>query len=397
MSAREDNRPKTPVYLDYQATTPMDPRAYAVMAPYFTEHFANPHSVEHAAGRAVAEATELARGQVAELMGADPREVIFTSGATEANNLAIKGAARFAREHKDKDHVITLETEHKCVLESMKRLQSEGMRLTVLPVQEDGLLDLNRLEDALDDRTALVSVMAVNNEIGVIQPLAEIDRLCRAAGALFHSDAAQAAGKIALDVEEMQVDLLSLSGHKVYGPKGIGALYLRRRPRARVEPLMDGGGQERGLRSGTLPAPLVVGFGEACRLADEERVADEHRISALRKRLLDGLTARVSGIGINGSQEARVAGNLNLRVEGVDAQELLKAVPEISFSTGSACSSAAVEPSYVLRALGLSEAEARQCFRLALGRFTSEAEVDFAVEALADGIARLRDRAKGAA
>ncbi len=397
MTKEKHNRPKTPVYLDYQATTPMDPRAYAVMAPYFTEHFANPHSVEHAAGRAVAEAVEQAREQVALLIGADPREIVFTSGATEANNMAIKGAARFAREHKDKDHVITLASEHKCVLESMKRLEAEGFRLTVLPVEPDGLLDLNRLEDALDDRTALVSVMAVNNEIGVIQPLEEIGRLCRAAGALFHSDAAQAAGKIPLDVEAMGVDLMSLSGHKLYGPKGVGALYIRRRPRARLEPMMDGGGQERGLRSGTVPAPLAVGFGEACRLAREEMDSESRRLSTLRKRLLDGLTARVEGISVNGSQDHRIAGNLNLRVEGVDAQALLRAAEELSFSTGSACSSAEVEPSYVLRALGLGDAAARESFRLALGRFSTEAEVDFAVEVLAKAIGDLRAEAKGAA
>ena len=397
MTKASHNRPKTPVYLDYQATTPMDPRAYAVMAPYFTEHFANPHSVEHAAGRAVAEAVEEARGQVALLIGADPREIVFTSGATEANNMAIKGAARFAREHKDKDHVITLASEHKCVLESMKRLEREGFRLTVLPVEPDGLLDLNRLEDALDSQTALVSVMAVNNEIGVIQPLEEIGRLCRAAGALFHSDAAQAAGKIPLDVEAMGIDLMSLSGHKLYGPKGIGALYLRRRPRARLEPMMDGGGQERGLRSGTVPAPLAVGFGEACRLAREERESEARRLCALRKRLLDGLTARVEGVSVNGSQEHRVAGNLNLRVEGVDAQALVRAAEDLSFSTGSACSSAEVEPSYVLRALGLSDRAARESFRLALGRFSTEAEVDFAVETLAKAIGEVRADAKGAA
>ncbi|WP_455372669.1 cysteine desulfurase family protein [Limibacillus halophilus] len=397
MSAEQSNQPKLPIYLDYQATTPMDPRAFAVMAPYFTEKFANPHSVEHAAGRAVAEDMEKARSRVADLIGADPREVIFTSGATEANNLAIKGAARFAREHRGKDHLVTLETEHKCVLESMKRLEGEGFRVTFLPVKPDGLVEMDALEAALEDQTALVSIMAVNNETGVIQPLSEIGALCREKGVLFHSDAAQAAGKIELDVEAQKIDLMSLSGHKVYGPKGIGALFVRRRPRVRLDPMMDGGGQERALRSGTLPAPLVVGFGEACRLAAEERARETERLSALRQRLLDGLTARVQGVTINGSWDKRIAGNLNLRVEGVDAQALLAAVPDLSFSTGSACSSAAVEPSYVLRALGLSEAEARECFRLALGRFTDEAQVDFAVEALASGIASVRGKTKGAA
>ena len=396
-SADRQNQPRLPVYLDYQATTPMDPRAFAVMAPYFTEKFANPHSVEHAAGRAVAEDVEAARREVAALIGADPREIVFTSGATEANNLAIKGAARFAREHRGKDHVITLQSEHKCVLESMKRLEREGFRLTVLPVGRDGLADLDQLTDALDEKTALVSVMSVNNEIGVIQPTAAIAALCHEAGALFHSDAAQAAGKIALSVEEEGVDLMSLSGHKLYGPKGIGVLYVRRRPRARLEPMMDGGGQERGLRSGTLPAPLVIGLGEACRLAREERESEAERLLDLRARLFDGLTARIEGVSLNGSPDARIPGNLNLRIDGVDAQALIAEVPELSFSTGSACSSAEVEPSYVLRALGLGEGEARECFRLALGRFSSEAEVDFAVEALAGGAARVRKASKGAA
>jgi cysteine desulfurase len=397
MSAEQSNQPKLPIYLDYQATTPMDPRAFAVMAPYFTEKFANPHSVEHAAGRAVAEDVETARGQVAALIGADPREIIFTSGATEANNLAIKGAARFAREHRGKDHLVTLQTEHKCVLESMKRLESDGFRVTYLPVRPDGLVEPEAIAEVLEEKSALVSVMAVNNEIGVIQPIAKIGALCREKGVLFHTDAAQAAGKIELDVEAQAIDLMSLSGHKLYGPKGIGALYVRRRPRVRLDPLMDGGGQERALRSGTVPAPLAVGFGEACRLAGEERAAETERLSALRQRLLDGLTARVQGVTLNGSWDQRIAGNLNLRVEGVDAQDLLAALPDLSFSTGSACSSAAVEPSYVLRALGLGEKEARECFRLALGRFSDEAQVDFALEALVEAIEGLRRADKGAA
>ncbi len=394
----KDNTPKTPVYLDYQATTPLDPRVFKAMEPYFTEFFANPHSVEHSPGRAVAAAVEEAREQVAALIGADPREVIFTSGATEANNLAIKGAARFLRRHKGLDHIVTLATEHKCVLESVRALEREGFRATYLPVLPSGLVDMDRLALALESKTALVCVMAVNNETGVIQPLARIGALCRARGVLFHSDAAQAAGRIALDMEAMQIDLLSLSSHKIYGPKGMGALYVRRRPRVRLEPLFDGGGQERGLRSGTLPAPLCIGFGEACRIAGEERESDNARVSALRARLLDGLRARVEGVTVNGEWDQRIAGNLNLRFAGVDAQSLIAAVPDLAFSTGSACSSAEVEPSYVLGALGLDEAQSRQSMRLALGRFTSEVDVDFAVATLSDAVRALRaQKRQGAA
>ncbi|WP_354503912.1 aminotransferase class V-fold PLP-dependent enzyme [Limibacillus sp. MBR-115] len=394
----KDNTPKTPVYLDYQATTPLDPRVFKAMEPYFTEFFANPHSVEHSPGRAVAAAVEEAREQVAALIGADPREVIFTSGATEANNLAIKGAARFLRRHKGLDHIVTLATEHKCVLESVRALEREGFRATYLPVLPSGLVDMDKLALALESKTALVCVMAVNNETGVIQPLARIGALCRARGVLFHSDAAQAAGRIALDMEAMQIDLLSLSSHKIYGPKGMGALYVRRRPRVRLEPLFDGGGQERGLRSGTLPAPLCIGFGEACRIAGEERESDNARVSALRARLLDGLRARVEGVTVNGEWDQRIAGNLNLRFAGVDAQSLIAAVPDLAFSTGSACSSAEVEPSYVLGALGLDEAQSRQSMRLALGRFTSEVDVDFAVATLSDAVRALRaQKRQGAA
>jgi cysteine desulfurase len=388
------NRPKTPVYLDYQATTPVDPRVFEKMQPYFTEFFANPHSVEHAAGRKVAEAVEAARAEVAALIGAEAREIVFTSGATEANNLAIKGAARFQKKHKGRDRVITLETEHKCVLESVRALGEEGFETIFLPVRPNGLVDLAVLEAALDEGTALVSVMAVNNEIGVIQPIAEIGALCRRRGIVFHSDAAQGAGKIPLDVEAMQLDLMSLSGHKLYGPKGIGALYVRRRPRARLEPLFHGGGQERGLRSGTLPAPLCIGFGEACRIARLEMGQDNARLSDLRQRLLDGLRARVPGLSVNGDWDHRVCGNLNLRIKGVDTQNLMAAVPELAFSSGSACSSAEVEPSYVLRALGLGETAMRESFRLALGRFTTGADVDYAAEALAQAVQRLRDGAK---
>jgi cysteine desulfurase len=381
-----------PVYLDYQATTPTDPRVVAAMLPYFTEKFGNPHSTSHRLGREAAEAVEQARGEVAALIGADQREIVFTSGATESNNAALKGALRFLRDERraNKDHIVTVATEHKCVLETCRQLEREGFSLTILPVGDDGLLDLDGLAAAIGPRTALASVMAVNNEIGVIQPLARIGALCRSRGVLFHSDAAQAVGKVPLDVDSMQIDLLSVSGHKLYGPKGVGALYVRRRPRVRLAPLIDGGGQERGFRSGTLPTPLCVGLGRACAIAQAEMAAETAAIAALRRRFLAGLRSRIPGIRLNGSAEHRVAGNLNLALAGVDGDTLLEACPAVAASTGSACSSASVEPSYVLRALGLDEATARSSLRLCVGRFTTEAEIDFAVDALAATVERLR-------
>jgi cysteine desulfurase len=378
------------VYLDYQATTPTDPRVVAAMLPYFTEKFGNPHS-NHRFGHLVETAVEQARDEVAALIGAEPREIVFTSGATESNNLAIKGAVRFLRDERgaDRDHIVTLATEHKCVIESCRRLEQEGFAVTFLPVGPDGLADLAMLHEALGPRTALVSVMAAHNEIGVVQPLAAIGALCRERGILFHSDAAQAVGKIALDVDAMAIDLLSISGHKLYGPKGIGALYVRRRPRVRLRPLIDGGGQERGLRSGTLPAPLCVGFGAACVIAGQEMAAEGERLILLRRRLYDALAARLPGLRLNGHPEFRLAGNLNLMLPGVDAEWLLENCPMVAASTGSACSSASVEPSYVLRALGLDEAAARASLRLCIGRFTTAAEIDFAADALATTAQRL--------
>lgn len=387
----------TPVYLDYQATTPTDPRVLAAMLPYFTEKFGNPHST-HRFGREADEAVEHARGQVAALIGADSREIVFTSGATESNNLAIKGAARFLRDTRaemGRDHIVTLATEHKCVLESCGRLAAEGFGLDILPVRADGLVDLERLAAAIGPRTALVSVMAVNNEIGTIQPLAEIGALCRARGVLFHTDAAQAAGKIPLDVEAMKIDLLSISGHKLYAPKGIGALYIRRRPRVRLVSLIDGGGQERGFRSGTLPAPLCIGFGEACSIAQAEMTEESARLLRLRRRLFDTVRARLPQTQLNGSIGQRVAGNLNLTFPGIDAEVLLEACDTVAISTGSACSSASIEPSYVLRAIGLNEIMARGSVRIGLGRFTTEAEVDFAADALVAAVRRLSAGAAG--
>jgi cysteine desulfurase len=387
-----------PIYLDNQSSTQLDPRVLEAMLPYFTEQFGNPHSASHAYGRIAADAIEQARREVAALIHADPRELIFTSGATEANNLAIKGAAHFGRLYpqsgRPRNHIVTLRTEHKCVLESCAQLDREGFRVTYLPVQPNGLASLDGLAAVLNERTLLVSVMAAHNEIGVIQPLAEIGALCRSKGVLFHSDAAQAFGKIALDVDGMQIDLLSISGHKVYGPKGVGALYVRRRPRVRLLPLIDGGGQERGLRSGTLPTPLCVGIGRAAAIAAVEMTDEATRLRRLRDHLQTNLARRVPGFRLNGDAERRLPGNLNFCFSGIPALKLIEACPGIAISTGSACTSASVEPSYVLRALGLSEASANSGVRVGLGRFTTPAEVDFAVDALAAAATRLSAEAE---
>jgi cysteine desulfurase len=377
-------RPNQPVYLDNQATTRCDPRVVQAMLPYFSEEYGNPHSAEHVMGQRAEKAVEDARAQVAALIGGDVREVIFTSGATEANNIAIKGAARFAASMGDvRRRIVTVVTEHKCVLEAVGDLAAEGFEPVVLPVGEDGLLDPAVLREALAVPTLLVSVMAVNNETGVIQDIAGLAAVVKAAGALFHSDLAQAVGKIPLDLTRWKVDLGSVSGHKLYGPKGVGALFVRRRPRVRLAPLFSGGGQERGLRSGTLPAPLIVGLGEACRLAGAEMAAEAERIGGLRGGLLERLRRDIPGIRVNGSFVERVAGNLNLTFPGASAVDLMAAVPDLCVSTGSACSSAAVEPSYVLRALGLSDAAAARSLRIGIGRFTSAADIDYAAAALA--------------
>jgi cysteine desulfurase len=378
------DRPNRPIYLDNQATTRCDPRVLAVMLPWFSESFGNPHSAEHVMGRTAEAAVEAARAQVAALIGAEPREIVLTSGATESNNIAIKGAARFAARMGDtRRRIITVATEHKCVLESVADLAEEGFEPAFLPVGADGLLDPDALRAALEVPTLLVSVMAVNNETGVIQDIAALAAIARETGALFHTDAAQAAGKIPLDVAGMGIDLLSLSGHKLYGPKGVGALYVRRRPRVRLAPLVSGGGQERGLRSGTLPAPLVIGLGEACRLAAAEMAGDAARIAALRDRLLARLTAALPGLAVNASREHRIAGNLNLTFPAASAAELMRRTPDLCVSTGSACSSATIEPSYVLRALGLSPEAAARTLRVGIGRFTSAAEIDTAADLLA--------------
>ena len=375
--------PNQPVYLDNQATTRCDPRVVQAMLPWFSEDYGNPHSVEHAMGRKAETAVEAARARVAALLGAEPREIVLTSGATEANNIAIKGAARFAAGTGDpRRRIVTVATEHKCVLESVADLAAEGFEPVVLPVMADGLLDPEVLRQALTVPTLLVSVMAVNNETGVIQDIAGLAAIAKEAGVLFHTDIAQATGKIPLDLTGWKVDLASVSGHKIYGPKGVGALFVRRRPRVRLLPLFSGGGQERGLRSGTLATPLIVGLGEACRLAAAEMAADTDRIATLRDDLLKRLRAGIPGIGLNASKQARIAGNLNVTFPAASAFDLMAALPDLCVSTGSACSSAEVEPSYVLRALGLSDQQASRTLRIGIGRFTSAADIDYAAAAL---------------
>ncbi|KAG8049627.1 hypothetical protein GUJ93_ZPchr0009g2241 [Zizania palustris] len=378
-----------PLYMDMQATTPVDPRVLDAMLPFYLSRYGNPHSRTHLYGWESDAAVEEARARVAALVGADSREIFFTSGATECNNIAVKGVMRFYRDRRR--HVITTQTEHKCVLDSCRYLQQEGFEVTYLPVRPDGLVDVAQLADAIRPDTGLVSVMAVNNEIGVVQPLEEIGRICREKGVPFHTDAAQALGKIPIDVNQMGIGLMSLSAHKIYGPKGVGALYLRRRPRIRVEPQMSGGGQERGIRSGTVPTPLVVGFGAACEIAAKEMDYDYRRATTLQQRLLDGIRGQVDDIVINGSMEHRYPGNLNLSFAYVEGESLLMGLKEVAVSSGSACTSASLEPSYVLRALGVEEDMAHTSIRFGIGRFTTEEEVDRAIELTVHQVKKLRD------
>jgi len=378
-----------PIYLDYQATTPMDPRVLEAMMPYFTHKFGNPHSRSHSYGWEAEEAVEKARGQVAKLIGADEKEVIFTSGATESNNLAIHGVAEFYKDRKN--HIVTTVTEHKCVLDTCRHLEQQGFEVTYLPVQKNGLIDLEVLRNAITDKTVVVSIMAVNNEIGVIQPLAEIGKICREKKTLFHTDAAQAVGKIPLDVEAMNIDMMSISGHKIYGPKGIGALYVRRKPRVRLVALIHGGGQERGFRSGTLPTPLCVGLGEAAEVAMKEMDGEAKRLKKLQERMLKGLNDKLTEIVVNGDLEHRIPGNLNISFAYVEGESLMMGIKGLSVSSGSACTSASLEPSYVLRALGVEEEMAHTSLRLGLGRFTTEQEVDTAVDELVRHVNKLRE------
>jgi cysteine desulfurase len=386
---------KLPLYFDAHATTPCDPRVVEAMLPYFTERFGNAASRQHPFGWAAREASEHARGQIAALIGAKPKDIIFTSGATESNNLAIKGMAEALREKGR--HIVTLETEHRAVLDPCAWLETQGCEVTRLPVQPDGLVDVGRLTAALRPDTILVSVMAANNEIGVLQPLAAIGRETRARGIAFHTDAAQAAGKVPFDVEAIEADLVSLTAHKIYGPKGIGALFVRRRgPAAALAPLIHGGGHERGLRSGTLNVPAIVGFGAAAALCSAEMTAESARLGSLRDRLLDGLRARAGNgdVLVNGAlgPAVRLAHNLNVAFPGVEGSALLMAMTDVAVSSGAACSSASAEPSHVLRALGLPDADAKASLRFGLSRFTTAEEVDFVVEKVSVIVSDLRAR-----
>ncbi len=391
MSRCSINNPNTSerqIYLDYQATTPCDPRVVEKMMPYFADIFGNPHSSSHPHGWHAEKAVEEARAQIATLIGADPRDIIFTSGATEANNLALKGVADFYKDQKN--HIITCVTEHKCVLDSCRYLEGQGFKVTYLPVQKNGLIDLEELKNAITDQTSVVSIMAVNNEIGVIQPIAEIGKICREQGVFFHTDAAQALGKIPLNVDAMNIDLMSLSAHKIYGPKGVGALYVRRKPRVRLTPLIHGGGQERGMRSGTLPAALCVGFGEACRIAGTEMSVEATRLKALQEKLYHSITSRISDVYLNGDLAQRIPSNLNIGFAYVEGEGLMGDLADLSLSSGSACTSASLEPSYVLRALGVSEDLAHTSLRFGIGRFTTEEEIDYTIHRVIDAVERLR-------
>jgi cysteine desulfurase len=377
-----------PIYMDYSATTPVDPRVAEAMIPYLTEKFGNPASRSHSFGWVADEAVEQARDQVAALVNADPKEIVWTSGATESNNLAIKGAAHF---YADKGkHIITVQTEHKAVLDTVRELERQGFTATYLEPEPNGLIDLGKLKAALRPDTTLVSVMLVNNEIGVIQDIAAIGEICREKGILFHVDAAQATGKVVIDLQKLKVDLMSFSAHKTYGPKGIGALYVRRKPRVRLEAQMHGGGHERGFRSGTLPTHQIVGMGEAFRIAREEMATENERIRMLRDRLWKGLSG-MEEVYLNGDMEQRVPHNLNVSFNFVEGESLIMAVKDIAVSSGSACTSASLEPSYVLRALGRNDELAHSSIRFTVGRFTTVEEVDYAVKLLQEKIAKLRD------
>lgn len=380
---------KLPVYLDYSATTPVDPRVAVKMFTYLCDKFGNPASRSHAYGWEAEKAVEEARANVAAYINADPREIVWTSGATEADNLAVKGAAHF---YKDKGkHLITVKTEHKAILDSMRHLEEEGFEVTYMDVQENGLLDLKALEAAIRPDTTLVSVMGVNNEIGVIQDIAAIGELCRSKGVIFHCDATQAVGKMDLDMEKLKVDLMSLSGHKVYGPKGIGALYVRRKPRVRLEAQIHGGGHERGMRSGTLATHQIVGMGEAYRIMKLEQAEEMKRERRLRDRLLEGIRKNIPEVVINGDMEHRACTNLNVSFKYIEGESLMMAVKDLAVSSGSACTSASLEPSYVLKALGRDDELAHSSIRFTLGRFTTEEEIDFAIETLTREVARLRE------
>ncbi len=383
-----DMTPHFPIYLDYSATTPVDPRVVDAMIPWLREHFGNPASRSHAWGWEAEQAVERARGQVADLIGADPREIVWTSGATESINLALKGAAQF---YKGKGkHLITLKTEHKAVLDTMRELERQGFEVTYLDVKEDGLVDLDQLRAAIRDDTILVSILFVNNEIGVIQDIPAIGAMCREKGILLHVDAAQATGRVEIDIKKLPIDLMSMTAHKTYGPKGIGALYVRRKPRVRLEAQIHGGGHERGMRSGTLPTHQIVGMGEAFRIIKIEMDELNEKAAVLQKRLLDGLKD-IEQVFVNGSLEHRVPQNLNISFNFVEGESLIMGIKGLAVSSGSACTSASLEPSYVLRALGRSDELAHSSLRMTIGRFTTEEEIDYAISTIKHHVAKLRE------
>lgn len=399
MAIELQNRPKNaikdhselkfPIYMDYQSTTPCDPRVVEAMMPWFSERFGNPHSRSHSFGWEAEAACEEAREQIANLIGASPKEIIFTSGATESNNMAIKGVASFYKEKKN--HIISVVTEHKCVIDSCRHLEQQGFDVTWLPVQKNGLIDLNQLRDAITDKTAIVSVMMVNNEIGVVQPIKEIGEICREKGVFLHTDAAQSFGKMPIDVNDMNIDLMSISGHKIYAPKGIGALYVRRRPRVRMNALINGGGQERGMRSGTLSTPLAVGLGAAAKIAQDDMKQDYAHVKYLSDKFMKAINDNIPDVFLNGDRQMRYPGNINLSFAYIEGESMIMALKNLAVSSGSACTSASLEPSYVLRALGVDEELAHTSIRFGIGRFTTEAEIDYAIELITGSINKLRE------
>lgn len=378
---------KFPIYLDYQSTTPIDPRVVDAMVDVMKNEFGNPHSRSHSYGWKAEELVEISRRQVAQLIKADEKEIFFTSGATESNNIAIKGVANFYAPKKN--HIITVATEHKCVINSVRDLEQEGFEVTFLPVKKDGLIDLNHLENCITDKTSLVSVMTINNEIGVIQPIKEIGAICKKKGVFFHTDAAQAFGKIPIDVNEMNIDLLSISGHKIYGPKGIGALFIRRKPRVRIKPLFSGGGQERGIRSGTIPTQLVVGLGKAAELASKEMNENYDHIKNLSDKFFNAIS-EIPHIFLNGDKNNRFPGNLNFSFAAIEGESMIMAIKDLAVSSGSACTSSSLEPSYVLHALGLSDDLAHTSIRFGIGKFTTTEEIDYAIKLIKQKVEKLR-------
>jgi cysteine desulfurase len=381
---------KLPIYMDNHATTPVDPRVLEEMLPFFTDRFGNAASRNHPFGWAAEEGVETARERIAKLIGASTKEIIFTSGATESDNLALKGVAEMYKQKGN--HIITAVTEHKAILDTCKRLEKYGYRVTYLPVQKDGLIDLDDLKRAIDDKTILVSIMAANNEIGVIQPVEEIGKICHEKGVLFHTDGVQAVGKIPMDVNKMNIDLMSITAHKIYGPKGVGALYVRRKnPRVQISAIIDGGGHERGMRSGTLNVPGIVGFGKACAICMEEMPKESCHLAGLRNRLRDRIMGQLDETYINGTMEHRLPGNLNISFAYVEGESLLMGINDVAVSSGSACTSATLEPSYVLKALGTGDDLAHSSIRFGIGRFNSEAEVDYVADRVIETVQRLRE------